>query len=69
MALAYSRKVIGRALVKWNNKDVVRDVVIIDKSRLEELGCIRVVWRDEQDRRVTSFIEEENLLEEYDKIN
>jgi len=39
---SYSRKIIGKALVRWNNESVIRGVVLIDKSRLRQLGLIRV---------------------------
>jgi hypothetical protein len=44
--------VIGSAFVNGEWKDIE----LIDESRLESQGVVRVMSRDEQDRRVTYFV-------------
>lgn len=44
--------VIGSAFVRneW------KDVELIEESNVNELQRVRVIWRDEKNRRVTSFV-------------
>ncbi len=44
--------VIGRAFVRGQWKDVE----LIDESKVDLLQQVRVVWRDEQNRRVTTCV-------------
>jgi len=50
--------IIGQAQIG----DVTRNLITIDKTKLKELGVVRVMWRDEQGRRVTSFVKPEQLI-------
>lgn len=51
---------IGFAIV--NDKRV--DVTIIDKSHLKQEGLVRVMWRNEEGKRVTSFVNK-NAVKKY----
>jgi hypothetical protein len=44
--------VIGSAFVRGQWKDVE----LIDESKVDLVQRVRVIWRDEQNRRVTSFV-------------
>lgn len=43
---------IGHAVIKGT----IRDVHMIDKSQLKEEGVIRVMWINDDNKRVTSFV-------------
>lgn len=49
-----------------NNK--TRDLISVDRSKLSTENVIRVIWIDKKGRRVTSFIEEKDLLNYYDTV-
>ena len=49
--------IIGSALI--NN--TWKDIETIDESRLKEEGFVRVIWRDNKNRRVTSFVTPSNI--------
>jgi len=44
--------IIGRAFVnrQW------KDIELIDENKMELSQVVRVIWRDELNRRVTSFV-------------
>ena len=44
--------VIGCAFINCK----MEDVTVIDESRLEKEGIVRVMWKDIKGRRVTSFV-------------
>lgn len=56
--------VVGQAFVRgeWKNLE------LIDETRVESERIIRVIWRDEQHRRVTSFLSPNDVIK-YDIVS
>lgn len=49
--------IVGTAEIKGE----VRNIILIDESRLKTEGIVRVMWRDELGRRNTNFVKPQKI--------
>jgi hypothetical protein len=62
--MSKEEKIIGEALISFDSIPEIRYLFCIDRSQqIENRGLVRVQWRDDQRRRVTSFLKPESINE------